>query len=433
MAYPKTRKAFNKPNRNPKKRNQENFNRKKESFNNRKKKFKKRGNSNPKAMPFLDESKKPESGLVEIAGVFEKTPEGYGFLRRVENSYSPADGDVYVPAFLVQKGELRTGVALAGKGDPEGGGTLNGRRVLWEIESVDGFSPEEARFFPLFSTLTSIDPRERYVLEGDGKDLSLRALDFLTPIGKGQRGLIVSPPRAGKTVLLQKIARRIVEAYPEDHLMVLLIDERPEEATHFKRSVEGEVLYSTSDEPASRHIKVAEIVIERAKRLVEAGKNVFLLMDSLTRLGRAYNVMIKNSGRTLSGGVDSRTLEKPKAFFGAARNTEERGSLTILATALIETGSRMDQVIFEEFKGTGNMELVLSRKLADRRVYPAIDINLSGTRKEELLVEEDVLNQVWLLRRVLNQMDSLQGMTVLLEKLSKTKSNTEFLKNFQIQ
>ncbi len=389
--------------------------------------------SAPDNVPSVDLSRKPSGELAEVSGIFDRSPEGHGYLRCAENSYSPSDNDVFVPAAVAEQAELRPGVHVEGTGDPDGAGSHNGLRILWEVKKVSGVDPEEAKTYPLFSTLTSIDPQERFVFEDDGKDPSMRVLDFLTPIGRGQRGLVVSPPRAGKTVLLQKVAKRIEQGYPDVHLMVFLVDERPEEATHFKRAINGEVIYSTSDEPAVRHIRISELIIERARRLVEAGRDVFLLMDSLTRLGRAYNVAIKGSGRTLSGGVDSRTLEKPKAFFGAARNTEEKGSLTILATALIETGSRMDQVIFEEFKGTGNMELVLSRKLADRRIYPAIDINLSGTRKEELLVEEDTLKQVWLLRRVLNQMDPLQGMTVLLDRLSKTETNKEFLDKFQFQ
>lgn len=423
-----TRRPPQRTSKDSRKRSPDNFKRRKT-----KKRPRKHTPSNGKPVPTLDPSKMPEGDLIPLEGVFDKQSEGHGFLRRLENSYAPAENDPFVPNFVVQRCDLRPGVLVKGRGAPEGNGNSDARMILWEVETIDGFTPDEAKFFPLFSTLTSIDPLERFVFEGDGKDLSLRVLDFLTPIGRGQRGLIVSPPRAGKTILLQKVASRVVSDYPDVHVMVLLIDERPEEATHFKRSVDAEVIYSTSDEPPTKHIKVAQIVIERAKRLVEAGKDVFLLMDSLTRLGRAYNMVIKNSGRTLSGGVDSRTLEKPKAFFGAARNTEERGSLTILATALVDTGSRMDQVIFEEFKGTGNMELVLSRKLADRRVYPAIDINLSGTRKEELLVDEESLKQVWLLRRVLNQMESLDGMRVLLDRISKTQNNDEFLKRFQFQ
>jgi transcription termination factor Rho len=415
--------------RNSKKRQANGHNKKKV----KKPRYKKRSGAPHGSSVSPDASKRPVGDLAVVSGIFDLQPGGHGYLRRPENSYAPSADDILVPSFLVKKYDPRVGVRIEGQADPEGSGSHNGNRVLWEIDTIEDISPDDAKLYPLFSTLTSIDPLERFVLEGDGSDISMRVLDFLTPIGKGQRGLIVSPPRAGKTILLQKIARKIVEHYPEVYLMVLLIDERPEEATHFRRSVNGEVIYSTSDEPAARHIKVSQIVIERAKRLVEAGRDVFLLMDSLTRLGRAYNVEIKNSGRTLSGGVDSRTLEKPKAFFGAARNAEEGGSLTILATALIETGSRMDQVIFEEFKGTGNMELVLSRKLADRRVYPAIDINMSGTRKEELLVDEESLKQVWLLRRVLNQMEPLEAMTVLLDRLGKTQTNDEFLKKFQFQ
>jgi transcription termination factor Rho len=432
-AYKSSNRSSNRPsNRSSKKRNHHqgqnnNFNRKK------KKKAKKKKAPNQQLGIRVHENDRPDIELVETEGILDVQSERHGFLRRLENCYAPDPADVLVPAFLIEKHELRNGVKLNGRGEPEGKGTVQGKRVLWEVDLVDGVEPDEARNYPVFSNLTSIDPNERFVFEGDGKDLSMRVLDFLTPIGRGQRGLIVSPPRAGKTILLQKIAQRVEQYYPDVHLMVLLIDERPEEATHFSRAIQGEVIYSTSDEPAAKHIKVSQLVIERAKRLVEAGRDVFLLMDSLTRLGRAYNVEIKNSGRTLSGGVDSRTLEKPKAFFGAARNAEESGSLTILATALIETGSRMDQVIFEEFKGTGNMELVLSRKLADRRIYPAIDINLSGTRKEELLIGEEQLKRVWLLRRVLNQMESLQGMTVLLDRLAKTETNDEFLDKFHFQ
>jgi len=372
---------------------------------------------------------------VRVSGVLEMTPDGQGWLRSIATSYVPEDTDPYLPVALTRAANLRPGSEVDGWAE-----RLRGRLTVVDVQTVDGLSPDKAAVLPLFKQLTSVDPTERFVLEGgeavendNGATYNMRVLDLITPIGMGQRGLITASPRSGKTILLQHVANRISLAYPDVHLIVLLVDERPEEATHFRRSVKGEVIASTNDEPADRHTRVTELTIERAKRLVEQGKDVVIVMDSLTRLGRAYNVTIRNSGRTLSGGVDSRTLEKPKAFFGAARKVEGGGSLTILATALIETGSRMDEVIFEEFKGTGNMELVLSRELAERRIYPAIDINKSGTRKEELLLPADVYRKVVLLRRVLSQMHPVEAMQLLMAKVKETKTNEQFLASFDVR
>jgi transcription termination factor Rho len=372
---------------------------------------------------------------IRVTGVLELTPDGQGWLRSIATSYVPEDTDPYLPVSLTRAANLRPGSEVDGWAE-----RLRGRLTVVDVQAVDGLTPDKAAVLPLFKQLTSVDPTERFVLEGgeavegdNGATYNMRVLDLITPVGMGQRGLITASPRSGKTILLQQIANRISLAYPDVHLIVLLVDERPEEATHFRRSVKGEVIASTNDEPADRHTRVTELTIERAKRLVEAGKDVVIVMDSLTRLGRAYNVTIRNSGRTLSGGVDSRTLEKPKAFFGAARKVEGGGSLTILATALIETGSRMDEVIFEEFKGTGNMELVLSRELAERRIYPAIDINKSGTRKEELLLPADVYRKVVLLRRVLSQMHPVEAMQLLLAKVKETKTNEQFLASFDVR
>jgi transcription termination factor Rho len=369
---------------------------------------------------------------VAVSGVLELLSDGQGWLRTISSSYVPEDTDPAVPASLSRALNLRPGVELEAWAERS-----RGRWVVVDVKTVDGLTAEEANALPLFKQLTSIDPTERYILEGgepaegdNGSTYNRRVLDLITPLGRGQRGLITAPPRSGKTILLQQVANRISSAYPDVHLIVLLVDERPEEATHFRRSVDGEVIASTNDEPADRHTRVTELTIERAKRLVEQGRDVVIVMDSLTRLGRAYNVTIRNSGRTLSGGVDSRTLEKPKAFFGAARKIEDGGSLTILATALIETGSRMDEVIFEEFKGTGNMELVLSRELAERRIWPAVDINRSGTRKEELLLAPDVYRKVVLLRRVMSQMHPVEAMQSLMAKMSETKTNEQFLASF---
>ena len=372
---------------------------------------------------------------VRVSGVLEMTPDGQGWLRTIATSYVPEDTDPYLPVALTRAANLRPGSEVDGWAE-----RLRGRLTVVDVQTVDGLPPDKAAVLPLFKQLTSVDPTERFVLEGgeavendNGATYNMRVLDLITPIGMGQRGLITASPRSGKTILLQQVANRISLAYPDVHLIVLLVDERPEEATHFRRSVKGEVIASTNDEPADRHTRVTELTIERAKRLVEQGKDVVIVMDSLTRLGRAYNVTIRNSGRTLSGGVDSRTLEKPKAFFGAARKVEGGGSLTILATALIETGSRMDEVIFEEFKGTGNMELVLSRELAERRIYPAIDINKSGTRKEELLLPADVYRKVVLLRRVLSQMHPVEAMQLLMAKVKETKTNEQFLASFDVR
>ena len=369
---------------------------------------------------------------IEAKGVLELLPDGQGWLRNIQTSYVPEDTDPYLPASLTRSMNLRPGGEIVAWTEH-----VRGKSTVVDIRTVDGLTPEAANALPIFKQLTSVDPTERFVLEGgepaegdNGATQNMRVLDLVTPIGKGQRGLITASPRSGKTILLQQIANRISLAYPDTHLIVLLVDERPEEATHFRRNVRGEVIASTNDEPADRHTRVTELTIERAKRLVEKGMDVFIVMDSLTRLGRAYNVTIRNSGRTLSGGVDSRTLEKPKAFFGAARKVENGGSLTIMATALIETGSRMDDVIFEEFKGTGNMELVLSRELAERRIWPAIDINRSGTRKEELLLNSEVYRKVVLLRRVMSQMHPVEAMQLLMAKVRDTRTNEQFLAAF---
>ena len=372
---------------------------------------------------------------MEVSGILEMNPDGQGWLRSLSTSFAPDEEDAYLPAALSRAENLRAGQEVVGLAE-----RIKGRPTLVDIVSVNGMSPGEAQSMPIFKQLTSIDPDDRFVLEGgepepgdNGSTFNMRVLDLITPLGRGQRGLITAPPRSGKTILLQQVANRVSNEYPDVHLIVLLVDERPEEATHFRRSVRGEVIASTNDEPAERHCRVAELTIERAKRLVEQGLDVVIVMDSLTRLGRAYNVTVRNSGRTLSGGVDSRTLEKPKAFFGAARNAENGGSLTILATALIETGSRMDEVIFEEFKGTGNMELVLSRELAERRVWPAIDINRSGTRKEELLLPPEVYRKVVMLRRVMSQMHPTEAMQLLMAKVRETADNDKFLASFEVR
>ena len=368
--------------------------------------------------------------LTPTAGILEIEKGGRGFLRRLERDCAIEPDDVMVPAALIRQHGLLQGSFIEGTAAP-----ARGQRAatLHAVATADGYAidaPELKQRMP-FKLLTSLDPVEKFDLSTGATDPTVRLLDLLTPIGKGQRGLIVAPPRTGKTMLLQRVANAITDNHPEVHLIVLLVDERPEEATEWKRSVNGEVLSSTSDEMASTHVNIAEIVIERAKRLVELKKDVVILFDSLTRLARAYNLETKNSGRTLTGGVDARTLTKPKSFFGAARNVEEGGSLTMLATALIDTGSRMDQVIFEEFKGTGNMELVLSRKLADMRIFPAIDIQLSGTRKEEKLLSELGLRSSGALRRVLHKVDLVQGMQILIKKISETSSNEDFLSMFQ--
>jgi transcription termination factor Rho len=364
-------------------------------------------------------------GLIFSEGVLEVLPEGYGFLRSPDYSYLPGPDDIYISPSQIRKFDLRTGDIVSGqiRMPNEGERYL----ALVKVDAVNFEPPEEARHRIFYDNLTPLYPQERIKLETVRENLSARVMDIFTPIGKGQRGLIVSPPRTGKTMLLQNIANSISTNHPEIYLIVLLIDERPEEVTDMERSVKGEVISSTFDEPASRHVQVAEIVMEKAKRLVEHKKDVVILLDSITRLARAYNTVIPSSGKVLSGGVDANALEKPKRFFGAARKIEEGGSLTIMATALIDTGSRMDDVIFEEFKGTGNMEIILDRKLVDKRVFPAIDINRSGTRKEELLLEKDDLNKIWILRKVLNPLSIDEAMDLLLDKLRKSDSNGEFL------
>ena len=366
-----------------------------------------------------------KSGFIFSEGVLETLPDGFGFLRAPDYNYLPGPDDIYVSPSQIRKFDLRTGDTVSGQVRPP----KEGERyfALIKVEAVNFEHPDQARNKIFFDNLTPLYPDERLTLETEKGNLSARVLDLLTPIGKGQRGLIVAPPRTGKTMLLQTLANSITANQPEVILIVLLIDERPEEVTDMQRSVNGEVISSTFDEPASRHVQVAEMVIEKAKRLVEHKRDVVILLDSITRLARAYNTIVPPSGKVLSGGVDSNALQRPKRFFGAARNIEEGGSLTIIATALIDTGSRMDDVIFEEFKGTGNMEIGLDRKLVDKRVFPAIDINRSGTRKEELLVSKDELTRIWILRKVLNPLSTVEAMELLLEKMSKTKANADFL------
>jgi len=364
-------------------------------------------------------------GLIFSEGVLEVLPEGYGFLRSPDYSYLPGPDDIYVSPSQIRKFDLRTGDIVSGqiRMPNEGERYL----ALVKVDAVNFEPPEEARHRIFYDNLTPLYPHERIRLETVKDNLSARVMDIFTPLGKGQRGLIVSPPRAGKTMLLQNIANSISTNHPEIYLIVLLIDERPEEVTDMERSVKGEVISSTFDEPPTRHVQVAEIVMEKAKRLVEHKKDVVILLDSITRLARAYNTIVPSSGKVLSGGVDANALEKPKRFFGAARKIEEGGSLTIMATALIDTGSRMDDVIFEEFKGTGNSEIILDRKLVDKRIFPAIDINRSGTRKEELLLDPADLNKVWILRKVLNPLSIDEAMDLLLDKLRKFETNADFL------
>ena len=357
-------------------------------------------------------------------GVLEVLPEGYGFLRSQDWNYLYGPDDIYVSPSQIKRFDLRTGDTVRGQVRPPK--EWERYLALLKVESINGDEPEHAKSRIPFDNLRPKYPEGRLRLETADGDLSMRVVDLIAPIGKGQRGLIVSPPRAGKTILLQKIANAIRENQPEVALIVLLIDERPEEVTDFQANVNAEIISSTFDEPPDRHVQVADMVIEKAKRLVEAGKDVVILLDSLTRLARAHNVVIKNSGKILSGGVDSKALEKPKRFFGAARNTEEGGSLTIVATALVDTGSRMDEVIFEEFKGTGNMELILDRKIADRRVFPAIDINRSGTRREELLLNQEELNRVYLLRNFLSDMPETDAIEFLLKQMARSRNNREF-------
>lgn len=373
------------------------------------------------------EAQTEQGGLTFSKGVLEVLPDGYGFLRSVDYNYLPSPDDIYVSPSQIKKFNLRTGDTVSGQVRPP----KEGERffALLRVEAVNDENPESIRERVLFDNLTPLYPNTQLKLETSPGEYSMRIMDLMTPIGKGQRGMIVSPPKAGKTILLQKIANSISRNHPEVKLIVLLIDERPEEVTDMERSVNAEVVSSTFDEPPERHVQVADMVLEKAKRLVEAKRDVVILLDSITRLARAHNTVVPHSGKILSGGVDANALHKPKRFFGAARNIEEGGSLTIIATALIETGSRMDEVIFEEFKGTGNMEIVLDRKLADKRIFPAIDVNRSGTRKEELLLDADDLNRIWVLRKFLSDFSTAEAMEFLLEKMRGTKSNKEFLKS----
>ena len=366
-----------------------------------------------------------QNGMISGSGVLEILPDGFGFLRAVDYNYLPSPDDIYISPSQIRRFNLRTGDTISGEVRPPKEGEKY--FALLKVDTVNFESPESARDKILFDNLTPLYPQEKLNLEYDPENYSTRTLDLFAPIGKGQRGLIVSPPRAGKTVLLQDIAHSITANHKEVVLMVLLIDERPEEVTDMQRSVAGEVISSTFDEPASRHVQVAEMVIEKAKRLVEHKKDVVILLDSITRLARAYNTVVPPSGKVLSGGVDSNALHKPKRFFGAARNIENGGSLTIISTALIDTGSRMDEVIFEEFKGTGNMELHLDRRIADRRVFPAFDLIRSGTRKEELLIPKVNLNRIWILRRLLQEMNPVDAMEFIIGKIKKTETNQEFL------
>ncbi len=373
----------------------------------------------------LLQNQSEKNGLIFGEGVLETLPDGFGFLRAPDYNYLPGPDDIYVSPSQIRRFNLRTGDIVSGQIRPP----KEGERyfALLKVEKVNYEDPEIAREKILFDNLTPLYPEEKLHLETENDpDLSMRIMDIFTPLGKGQRALIVSPPRAGKTIFLQKVANSITTNHPDVILLVLLIDERPEEVTDMERSVKGEVISSTFDEPAQRHVQVSEMVIEKAKRLVEHQKDVVILLDSITRLARAYNTVVPASGKVLSGGVDSNALHKPKRFFGAARNIEEGGSLTIIATALVDTGSRMDEVIFEEFKGTGNMEIVLDRKLAERRIFPAIDINKSGTRKEDLLLSKAELNRIWILRKVLQPLNPIDSMEFLLNKIKNTESNKEF-------
>ncbi len=366
-----------------------------------------------------------KNGLIFGEGVLETLADGFGFLRAPDYNYLPGPDDIYVSPSQIRRFNLQTGDTVSGQIRPP----KEGERyfALLKVETVNFESPEVAREKTLFDNLTPLYPEEKLTLETTPDNMPMRIMELVAPIGKGQRGLIVAPPRTGKTMLLQNIANSIAENHPEVYLIVLLIDERPEEVTDMQRSVKGEVVSSTFDEPATRHVQVAEMVIEKARRLVEHKRDVVILLDSITRLARAYNTVLPPSGKILTGGVDANALQKPKRFFGAARNIEEGGSLTIIATALVDTGSKMDEVIFEEFKGTGNMELHLDRKLVEKRTFPAIDINKSGTRKEELLIGKASLNRIWILRKVLHPMNVVDCMEFFLDKLSETKSNQAFL------
>ncbi len=373
------------------------------------------------------EAQTQQNGLIFAEGVLQVLPEGYGFLRSPDYNYLPGPDDIYVSPSQIKKFDLRTGDTISGQIRPP----KDSERyfALLRVEAVNHEPPDVAKSKPFFDNLTPLYPEEAFNLEHDPECMSTRLINLLTPIGKGQRGLIVAQPRTGKTILLQRIANAITQNHKEVYLIVLLIDERPEEVTDMERSVKGEVISSTFDEPAERHVQVSDMVIEKAKRLVEHGKDVVILLDSITRLARAHNSVVPHSGKILSGGVDSNALQRPKRFFGAARNVEGNGSLTIIATALIDTGSRMDEVIFEEFKGTGNMELVLDRRLTDKRVFPSVDIFKSGTRKEELLIPKKDLDKIWILRKFLNEKPLLEAMEFLLDKMTKTKTNAQFLKS----
>ena len=368
-----------------------------------------------------------KEGHIFAEGVLEILPDGYGFLRSPDYNYLPGPDDIYVSPSQIRKFDLKTGDTISGQVRPPHEGEKY--FALVKIEAVNFESPDEARNKILFDNLTPLYPQERLKLETARDNVSARVMDLLTPIGKGQRGLIVSPPRAGKTMLLQNVANSITTNHPEVVLIVLLIDERPEEVTDMQRSVKGEVISSTFDEPAARHVQVAEMVIEKAKRLVEHKRDVVILLDSITRLARAYNTIVPPSGKVLSGGVDSNALQRPKRFFGSARNIEEGGSLTIIATALVDTGSRMDEVIFEEFKGTGNQQIGLDRRLLEKRIFPTIDIQRSSTRKEELLLPRSTLNRVWILRKLLSQLNAVESMEFLLDKMQGSKTNEEFLES----
>ena len=373
------------------------------------------------------EAQTEKNGLIFGEGVLEILPDGFGFLRAPSYNYLPGPDDIYVSPSQIRRFDLHTGDTISGQVRPP----KESERyfALLKVEAINFENPEAAKDKILFDNLTPLYPDARIHLETDPTETSTRVMDLLTPIGKGQRGLIVAPPRTGKTMLLQSIAHSVTRNHPEIVLIVLLIDERPEEVTDMQRSVKGEVVSSTFDEPATRHVQVAEMVIEKAKRLVEHKRDVVILLDSITRLARAYNTIVPPSGKVLSGGVDSNALQKPKRFFGAARNIEEGGSMTIIATALVDTGSRMDEVIFEEFKGTGNMEIHLDRRLVDKRVFPAIDVNRSGTRKEELLLDDYELNRVWVLRKVLNPLNTVDSMELLIDKIKESQTNGDFLRS----
>lgn len=375
------------------------------------------------------EAQAKQNGLVRGAGTLEVLPDGFGFLRSQDYNYLSSHEDIYVSPSQIKKLGLRKGDTIEGLIRPP----KEGERyfALLQVETINGVPIEKLKNRPFFDNLTPLHPNSRFILETTKNDLTTRVIDLMCPIGKGQRGLIVAAPKTGKTMILQRLANSLTTNHPDIELIVLLIDERPEEVTDMRRSVRGEVVASTFDEPADRHVQVAEMVLEKAKRMTEQKKDVVILLDSITRLARAYNTVTPSSGRVLSGGLESTSLQRPKRFFGAARNIEEGGSLTIIATALVETGSRMDDVIFEEFKGTGNSEIYLDRKLSDRRIFPAIDINRTSTRKEELLLSQDDLNKVWILRKVLAPLSSVDAMELLLGKLGATKSNRDFLKSME--